>query len=456
MAGSTLLRTLYGKLLDGARKGWAPVAETSVGRFATDIFLGARAVARDFQGENISLRAAALTYISVFSLVPLLTVGLALLQALHQEGFQRRMRSAIHLALAPGIREESSEFLNRFLNPAHSIALGSVGFVALLFSAGSLLRHIDGAVNEVWGIRRQRPLLTRVCIYLGLLLLGPILLAVSFSGTGAVRALIVNAGFSIAPQIALATTALLLVSSLTLLYYGTPYAKVAVRSALAGGLMAGLGWVLAKQLYEEFAEQTFRYDALYGSLSALPLFFAWIYVSWLIILCGARLSYAVEHAAFRDSLWAFGTHPRALELVAARAAIDATRAWMDGLPPPLPRQLAAQLRVPESFVHDAIERMEKAQLLAFTRKGGICPARDPSELTLADVAFAIHGVSIAGGLETWNGPRAPGFEQVEPLFQAADCATAEVLRQTRWIDLAIASRPSLAAPVADEPQAAAS
>ncbi|ADO74079.1 YhjD/YihY/BrkB family envelope integrity protein [Stigmatella aurantiaca] len=456
MAGSTLLRNLHDLLMTGARKSWAPVAQTSVGRFATDIFLGARAVARDFQGENISLRAAALTYISVFSLVPLLTVGLALLQALHQEGFQRRMRSAVHLALAPGIREESSEFLDRFLNPAHSIAIGSVGFVALLFSSGSLLRHIDGAVNEVWGIRRQRPLLTRLSIYLLLLLLGPIFLAASFSGTSAVRALIVNAGFSIAPQIVLVTTGLIAVSSLTLLYYGTPYAKVAVRSALAGGLVSGLGWILAKQLYEGFAEQTFRYDALYGSLSALPLFFAWIYVSWLIVLCGARLSYAVEHAAFRDSLWAFGTHPRALELVAARVAVDATLAWMDGLPPPLPRHLAAHLRVPESFVHDAIERMEKAHLLESSRKGGVRPARDPSELTFADVAFAIHGVSISGGLETWNGPRAPGFELVEPLFQAADCATADVLRKTRWIDIATALRPPLAAPGPAESQAAAS
>ncbi len=451
-----LLRNLRTKLVGWAQKSWEPVARTSVGRFATDVYLAARALVRDFQGENISLRAAALTYISVFSLVPLITVVLVLLRALHQEEFQHRMRSAIYLALAPGFREQSSEFLERFLTPANSIAIGSVGFIALLFSASSLLRNIDGAVNEVWGIRRQRPILIRALIYLGLLLLGPVFLAASFSGTGAVRELIVNAGYSIAPQIVLVTMAGSAITGLTLLYYWTPYAKVAVRSALAGGIVAGLGWVVAKILYQGFAEQIFRYDKLWGSLSVVPLFLAWIHVSWLLVLSGARLSYAVEHSSFRDSLWAFGNHPRALELVATRVAMEATLAWVDGQPPPLAQELALRLRVPESFVHDAIERMVNAHLLEHGRKGGVQPARDPSDISVAELVGALHGLTILGGPETWTGPRAaPGFEQVEALFHTADCATADVLRRTRWIDLIAHLRPGLTASAAPPPPAAA-
>jgi membrane protein len=450
----SLLQHLRTTLVGWAQKSWDPVSQTSVGRFATDVYLAGRALVRDFQGENISLRAAALTYISVFSLVPLITVGLALLRTLHHEGFERRMRSAIYMALAPGLREASSEFFDRFLTPANSIAIGSVGFAALLFSAASLLRNIDGAVNEVWGIRRQRPILIRALIYLGLLLLGPVFLAASFSGTGAVRALIVNAGYSIAPQIVLVTMAGLAVIGLTLLFYWTPYAQVAVRSALAGGIVSGMGWVIAKVLYQEFAEQIFRYDKLWGSLSVVPLFLAWIHVSWLLVLSGARLSYAVEHASFRDSLWAFGNHPRALELVAARIATEATLAWVEGLPPPLPQELASRLRVPESFVFEALERMEHAKLLEFGRKGGIQPARDPTDLSLAEISSAIHGVTILGGPETWTGPRgAPGFEHVEALFHTSDAATADVLRRTKWSDLIAHLRPGLPVPAAPAPSA---
>ena len=96
-------------------------------------------------GENIRLRAAALTYISVFSLVPLLTVVLGLLGAYHQQAFQHRLRVLISAVLAPGIREESAAFLERFLAPGHTTAIGSVGFLGLLFSAGSLLHNIDAS-----------------------------------------------------------------------------------------------------------------------------------------------------------------------------------------------------------------------------------------------------------------------------------------------------------------------
>jgi membrane protein len=406
-------------------------------------------VAEGFRGENLRLRAAALTYISMFSLVPLLTVALVLLSQFHQQGLEDRLLFAVEQVLDPGVKEKTSVFLNRFLQPTSRIAIGSVGFLAVLLSAGSLLRQLDGAVNELWGIRRQRPWLVRLLIYAGLLLLGPFFLAVSFSGTGAVRKFLLG-HVPFAYVFIFLGTAFIAVASLTLLYFWTPYSHVRVRSALAGGLVAGIGWMVAKQLYAEFAVRSFRHNPLYASLGALPLFLAWVYVSWLLLLFGARLSYAVEHAAFRDSLFAFGTHPRANELVAARIAQETTLAWVDGVQPPTPRELATRLRVPESLVHEVVDRMVEAELLERQRKGGLRPARDPATLTLADTTLAVHGVMISGG-GSWDGPRAPGFEQVEPLFQAADCAGIEMLRRTRWLDLLVSVRPGLAEAAAPMP-----
>ncbi|XXF76492.1 YihY/virulence factor BrkB family protein [Myxococcaceae bacterium GXIMD 01537] len=448
--------SLRAKLLGWAQCAWAPVGRTSAGRFLTDTALAGHAVIKGFRGEDLSLRAAALTYISTFSLVPLLTVGFVLLRALHQESFQRRLRFAITEMLAPGVREESAAFLDRFLHPAGTIAIGSFGFLALLLSAGSLLRHIDAAVNAIWGIQRQRPIMVRVGIYGGLLLLGPVFLAASFSGTGMVRAFLLNNAGRYAHVFVSLGTTLLALGALTLLYYWTPHAHLRIRSALAGGLVAGLAWMLAKQGYADIAERSFAYNPIYGTLGALPFFLAWIYVSWFIVLAGARLSYAVEHVSFRDSLWAFGSHPRALELVGARIALEATLAWVDGRTPPLARELAKQLRVPEPFVHETVERMLEGRLLERVRRGGLRPAKDPAELTLADLTLAVHGVMITGGRETWTGPRAPGFEQVEPIFQESDCAGIEVLRRTRWLDLVIPLRPGLLAPAAPPaPEAAA-
>lgn len=437
------LRTTRDRLLAYALRLWEPLQGTPVGRFATDTFLAARTVAQGFRGENLRLRAAALTYISMFSMVPLLTVALVLLSHFHQEGFKDKLLFVVGELLDPGVVGKTSVFLDRFLRPGNRIAIGSVGFLAVMLSAGSLLRQLDGAVNELWGIRRQRPWAIRLLIYGGLLLLGPFFLAVSFSGTGKVREFL-QSHVAYANAFILLGTSLIAVASLTLLYFWTPYSHVRVRSALAGGLVAGLGWMVAKQVYAEFAVRSFRHNPLYASLGALPLFLAWVYVSWLLLLFGARLSYAVEHAAFRDSLFAFGTHPRAHELVASRIAQEATLAWVDGTQPPTPRELATRLRVPESLVHEVVDRMVEAGLLERLRKGGVRPARDPATLTLADTTLAVHGVMISGGAESWEGPRAPGFEQMEPLFQAADCAGIELLRRTRWLDLVVSLRPGLA------------
>ncbi|WP_426754118.1 YhjD/YihY/BrkB family envelope integrity protein [Myxococcus sp. Y35] len=444
------LRSIREKLGARAARLWAPIQHTPLGLFATDTFLAAKTVAQGFRGENLRLRAAALTYVSMFSMVPLLTVALVLLTAFHQEEFKEKLRFVVSEVLDPGVRGKSSAFLDRFLHPSSTIAIGSVGFLAVLLSAGSLLRQLDGAVNELWGIRRQRPWRIRLLIYAGLLLIGPFFLAVSFSGTGKVRVFLQSHAPYANAFILLGTT-LIAVASLTLLYYWTPYSHVRVRSAVAGGLVAGLGWMVAKQVYAAFAERSFQYNPLYASLGALPMFLAWVYMSWLLLLFGARLSYAVEHAAFRDSLFAFGSHPRAHELVAARVAQETTLAWVDGLQPPTPRELATRLRVPESLVHEVVDRMVAAVLLERMRRGGVRPAKDPSTLTLADTTLAVHGVMISGGAETWDGPRAPGFEQLEPLFQAADCAGIDLLRRTRWLDLVVPLRPGLAEPAPSSP-----
>ncbi|PTL78395.1 YhjD/YihY/BrkB family envelope integrity protein [Vitiosangium sp. GDMCC 1.1324] len=442
------LQRLRARALEWARRTWAPLERTRAGRFAADTVLALRSLARGFQGENIRLRAAALTYISVFSLVPLLTVVLALLGAYHQQAFQQRLREIIFAVLAPGVREESAAFLERFLKPGHATAIGSAGFLGLLFSAGSLLQNIDVSLNEIWGVKNHRPWLVRALIYAGLLLLGPLMLALSFAGTSVVHSFLEGTHsphfLGLFELLFGALSPLTAVAGLTLLYYVTPNTHLRLRSALAGGLVAGVAWSVARHVYTGAAAYSFRNNPLYASLGALPMFLAWLYVDWLLILVGARLSYAVEHATFRDSLWAFGAHPRARELVAARVAQETTLVWFDGGTPPLPRDLALRLRVTESLVDEVVEDLERAGLLERHRRGGVLPARPPAELTLADLTLAVHGVYNPVEPGTHRSPRAPGFEILDAFFRESDRAGLEVLRQTRWLDLAILVRPGLA------------
>jgi membrane protein len=442
------VKRLQARAFQWARRTWEPLERTRTGRFALDTVLALRSLARGFQGENIRLRAAALTYISVFSLVPLLTVVVAVLGAYHQEAVQQRLREFIFAVLAPGVREESASFLERFLLSGNTTAIGSAGFIGLLFSAGSLLHNIDVSLNEIWGVKNHRAWWVRALIYTGLLLLGPLMLAMSLAGTGEVRAILQGTHaplfLRLSEQLFGPISPLTGVLGLTVIYYVTPNTHLRWRSALAGGLVAGLAWWVARHVYTGAAAYSFRHNPLYASLGALPMFLAWLYVDWLLILIGARLSYAVEHASFRDSLWGFGAHPRARELVAARVAQEATLVWFDGGTPPLPRELALRLRVAESLVDEVVEDLERAELIERHRRGGILPARPPAELTLADLTLAVHGVYNPSQPLAPSTPRASGFESVEAFFQQSDQSGLEVLRRTRWLDLAILVRPGLA------------
>jgi membrane protein len=84
--------------------------------------------------------------------------------------------------------------------------------------------------------------------------------------------------------------------ALFFLYFAVPNAKVRLRAALAGALVAATAWEIAKRLYTFGATHSFRYDAIYGSLGAIPLFLLWLYVSWIVVLFGARLAYALQYA----------------------------------------------------------------------------------------------------------------------------------------------------------------
>src|SRR5262245_16788297 len=102
-----------------------------------------RAVFSGYRGENLGLRAAALTYITIFSLVPLAVVGLVLLRALGEEAFERRMEQLVLRLLSPGLAESTLATLRGILTDASVKVAGGVGFIALVVAAVPLIRMLD-------------------------------------------------------------------------------------------------------------------------------------------------------------------------------------------------------------------------------------------------------------------------------------------------------------------------
>lgn len=410
------------------------------GRALLEALRAAASVVHGFRGEKISLRASALTYITMLSLVPLLAVIFAIVHGIGQDSLRRGVHEFVFDNLAPGVREQIGGYLDEFIARASASAMGGLGGIFLLVSAVGLFHNIERSLDEIWGVTRPRTILRRVVIYWCVLTLGPVVLAVSVLATGFAQATVeANLPRGVLAAVPWATSAF----ALFFLYFAVPNAKVRFRAALAGALISATAWEIAKHLYSFFATHSFRYNAIYGSLGAIPLFLLWVYVSWLVVLFGARLAYALQYAiTTANAPRVFDARCR--EVLCARVAVEAAVAFLQGRAPPTPGSLAHQLSLDVSFVGEAIGALKDGGLMAEAVDGGIVPARSPDQIKLLDVAQA------AGGTLFCHAADAPSKEAATralgELFASYDRQGRDALGQ---VDLATLARPLL------EPKAAA-
>jgi membrane protein len=405
------------------------------GRFVLETVNAAAAVVHGFRGEKISLRASALTYISMLSLVPLLAVIFAIIHGMGQEGLRKAVHEFVFDNLAPGVREQIGGYLDEFIARASASAMGSLGGIFLLVSAVGLFHNIERSLDEIWGVTRPRTIIRRIIIYWCVLTMGPIALAVSTLATSfAQDAMEPSLPQGVLALVPWATS----VFALFFLYFAVPNAKVQIRAALAGSLVSATAWEIAKHIYAFFATHSFRYNAIYGSLGAIPLFLLWVYVSWLLVLFGARLAYALQYAITTANAPKVDD-ARCREVLCARVALEAVVAFLRGSTPPKAGTIAQSVGLDVSFVTEAIDSLKEGGLLAEVIDGGVVPGRSPEQIRLLDVAQAAQGTLFN------HSPEPPSKEAttraLTDLFDESDRQGREALSR---IDLASLARPLVA------------
>jgi membrane protein len=343
-------------------------------------------------GEGLRLRAMALTYISLFAIVPALVVAFSVVQAFTgMDALWRGIHGFLLDNLAVGARTSIEPYLDRFVRNAHATSAGLVGGALLVFSAVSLFGHVERAVNEIWKVRRPRPLAQRALIYWAGLTLGPFLLAGSLALGHAVGAFI--PGATAGQLLARLAAALLSCTLFGALYFFVPATRVRLCAAATGGLVAGITWELAKALYAVVVARFFHYHAIYGSVATIPIFLVWLYVSWTLVLFGARVSFVAQHARVL-----LRGHPPegqgtllGRELLAARAMLVVALAYRDGLTPPDPGDVALRIETFGEPVREILGTLRAKRLVLELTGGGLVPARPLEEITLADVRCASSG-----------------------------------------------------------------
>ena len=248
-----------------------------------------RIVGRQFDEDRCIQIAASLTFTTLLSIVPLITVVLTLISAFPVFG---QMSEALQRFLLERLVPESAgaiaTYAAQFTASAAKLTVVGVGFLAV--TAIMLLTTIERAFNQIWRVSRPRSLFQRLLIYWTLLTVGPVLVGASLSLTSWLVTLSLGLVGDVpgAGVVLLRTVPVLLTSAaLALLYLTMPNRRVALRDALFGGVLAGFVFEAMKHGFAFYVAQFPTYTLVYGAFSSVPIFLMWIYLSWLVVLSGA-------------------------------------------------------------------------------------------------------------------------------------------------------------------------
>jgi len=285
--GQDLVAFLVAKLKKvnwGESGGW----RRSLLRFARI----AMVVLRNFLDHKSFHRASALSFTTLLSIVPLLALAFAVLKGL---GVQNSLEPMILQRFTVG----SGEVVDKIVTYINNTKMGSVGAVGLVFlvvTVISLLGSVEETFNDIWAVRENRSMYRRFSDYLSVVVSGPLLLLAAISITtslqsqGMVRWLLQTTYFGDLLLLLFHVVPYLIVwLSLVCLYIFMPNIKVRFKSAVVGAILAGTIWQLAQWGFIHFQIGVAKYNAIYGTLAALPVFMAWVYTSWIIVLFGVEV-----------------------------------------------------------------------------------------------------------------------------------------------------------------------
>lgn len=249
-----------------------------------------RTLQQRFREDHLGLTAGSLTFTTLISLVPLVTVTLAVFTAFPIFGrFQSSLQDYFLQSLVPdSIARPVMRALTQFAGQASK--LGSAGLIVLGFTALALMFTIDRTLNGIWRVPKPRPLAQRVLVYWAGLTLGPLLLGASLSLTSyaltASRGVVNALPGGLALLLGLLEFALL-AGGMAALFRFVPNTHVRWSHALAGGLFVGLGFEGAKRALGWYLGLVPTYSVMYGAFATVPILLLWVYLSWVIVLLGA-------------------------------------------------------------------------------------------------------------------------------------------------------------------------
>lgn len=372
---------------------------------------------KGFYEDKCQLRASALTFYSLLSVVPVLAMGFGIAKGFGMEKLLEKELKA-NLSGQEEVLHWLIQFANKMLENTKGTLIAGLGFVILFWSVLKVLSNIEESFNDVWQIKKGRPWGRKFSDYTAVMIFAPILLIGSSGGTVFLKTMISQfiEGHTLfetvgAPLFYLInfTPYFLVWTLFTLLYTLMPNTHVNFKSGLLAGIIAGTIYQLFQILYIEFQGMVTTYNAVYGSFAALPLFLIWLQLSWLVVLLGAEISFAeqnVESYEYEAETTEISyDYKRLLSLYVLHQIIHN---FKENRPPLRSQDISLRLEIPIRLVREILFNMLNAGLISelvtdTDKQVAYHPAFDINQMTVK---------KVINSLEKYGSDKIPVLETV--------------------------------------------
>lgn len=364
--------------------------------------------ARQLRADRVAQMAAALSYRTLFSLIPTFVLALVILRMFYgDDALARPLQQLLEFAGLTeleilGVDEaetgemSAADWVQSIVQRVSGLnfaAIGVVGVGVLIYAALSLLFEIERAFNTIYRSGSRRGIVARVSRSWTVLTLAPIGLVVSFYLGEQFRTLVADlGGLRVVASAGLLVTFTISWLILLLAYAVVPNARVRLHPALIGSFVAALLWELGKFGFREYLGFATGYAAIYGSLGLVPVFLLWVYITWIVILFGLQISHVLQTLeAGRKTLKRLrkglgGPPIDPMLRLAALAQIGSAFARGEAV---TQETLLGALDVPEASVTESVEQLLRAGFIARVlddqgEEAGYALSRPPESIALAE------------------------------------------------------------------------
>jgi len=332
---------------------------------------------RNFYRDQCALRASALTLYTLLSIVPVLALAFGIAKGF---GFEKHFQEQI-LQQVPeqeAVLKQIIVFAQNLLETTKGGLIAGVGVVVLLWSVINIFGQIEDALNRIWSVEKGRGLGRKFSDYLSMMLIYPLVMILSSSITVYLA--------SQASELSEKTALLDMVGKLVLflvrllpyvilwaffafIYIFMPNRKIPYRSGILAGIVAGTLYQVVQWGYIALQVGVAKYNAIYGSFAALPLFLVWLQLSWTIALFGAELSYGHHiYPAYRaGEPEGKNLSPETIKLIALQVSHTVIQDFNKGGKPPTASDLSERLGCPPVILKAIFDKLLSAGILSEIR-----------------------------------------------------------------------------------------